>query len=104
MWAKYGKSFSDQMAWVDPSTREAPAANPHARRLAALAALGVKFAVCNRSTRAYTNGAARRTGAKNEEVLAELTSNTVGPSRFVPAGVIAVTRAQERGYANISIG
>jgi intracellular sulfur oxidation DsrE/DsrF family protein len=37
-------------------------------------------------------------------VLTELTSNTVGPAIFVPAGIVAVTRAQERGYALVSIG
>ena len=103
-WAKYGKSFSDQMGWADPGTHETPTANPYARRLAALAAQGVKLAVCNRSTRGYANGVARRTGAKNEDVLTELMSNTIVPGHFVPAGVIAVTRAQERGYANVSIG
>src|SRR5207253_1381865 len=45
-----------------------------------------------------------QTDAKPEDVRKELTSNTLGPSHFVPAGVVAVTRAQERGYANISIG
>jgi len=104
MWAKYGKSFSDQMKWVDPNTHEAPTANPYATRLAALSAQGIKFAICNRTTRAYSNNAAQRAGAKPEDVKAEMMANIVGPGHFVPAGVIAVTRAQERGYANISIG
>ena len=104
MWAKYGKSFSDQMAWVDPATHEAPTANPHAKRLAALAAQGVKLAICNRTTRAYSTRAAAKISAKQGEVMAEMMANTAAPGHFVPAGVIAVTRAQERGYANISIG
>ena len=104
MWAKYGKAFSAQMAWTDPATHEAPTANPHTRRLAALAEQGVRLAICNRTTRAYGANAARQAGTANDVVVKELMANTVIPGHFVPAGVIAVTRAQERGYANISIG
>ena len=32
------------------------------------------------------------------------TANAIGNARFVPAGIVAVTRAQERGYALVSIG
>jgi intracellular sulfur oxidation DsrE/DsrF family protein len=42
--------------------------------------------------------------AANEDVLKEFVANTVIAGHFEPAGVVAVTRAQERGYANISIG
>jgi len=104
MWAKYGKAFSAQMAWTDPTSHEAQAANPYARRLTALAASGVQLAICNRTTRAYSANAARQTGAQNDVVMKEMMANTVIAGHFVPAGVVAVTRAQERGYANISIG
>ena len=104
MWAKYGKAFSTQMAWTDPNAKDPPAANPHTRRLAALAAQGVTLAICNRTTRAYSSNAARQAGAASDVVMKEMMANTVIPGHFVPAGVIAVTRAQERGYANISIG
>ena len=104
MWAKYGKIFAKRMDWVDPTTKEAPTTNIHARRLTALFAQGLQLAVCNRTTRALVNLISQQTGVKPEDVRKELTSNTLGPSHFVPAGVVAVTRAQERGYANISIG
>jgi hypothetical protein len=104
MWAKYGKAFSQRMQWVDPATHEAPATNIHARRLEGYVKLGVQLAVCSRTTRAYVQIIARQTGAKNEDVYKELTSNTVGNSHFVPAGIVAVSRAVERGYTNISIG
>ncbi len=104
MWTKYGKSFSAQMAWSDPNSTAAPAANPHGKRLAALAAQGVRLAICNRTTRAYSARAARDAGAANDAVLKEFMASTVIAGHFVPAGVVAVTRAQERGYANISIG
>ena len=88
----------------DPNAKDPPAANPHTRRLAALAAQGVTLAICNRTTRAYSANAARQAGADSEAVRKEMTANAVIAGHFVPAGVIAVTRAQERGYANISIG
>jgi intracellular sulfur oxidation DsrE/DsrF family protein len=104
MWAKYGKAYSTQMAWSDPNSKEAPAANPYTRRLTALAAQGITLAICNRTTRAYSGNAARQAGADADTVRKEMMANTVIAGHFVPAGVVAVTRAQERGYANISIG
>jgi intracellular sulfur oxidation DsrE/DsrF family protein len=103
-WAKYGKSMSAQMAWTDPNAQGTPTTNPHAKRLQALASQGVHLAICNRTTRAYSGRAARDTNAAADAVLKEFMANTVIPGHFVPAGVVAVTRAQERGYANISIG
>jgi len=104
MWTKYGKTMSAQMAWTDPNAQGTPTANPHGKRLTALAAQGVQLAICNRTTRAYSGRAAREANAANDVVLKEFMANTVIAGHFVPAGVVAVTRAQERGYANISIG
>jgi len=104
MWAKYGKSFAAQMDWADPKTKEVPSTSPHKAALTRLAALGLQLAVCNRTTHAYANRAARDAGLKNDDVYSELKANTVVPAHIVPAGVIAVTRAVERGYVNISIG
>ncbi len=104
MWAKYGTSFSAQMEWSDPKTHEAPTANPFTARFKSLAALGLQLAVCNRTTRAYSARAARDAGLKPEDVYAELKTNSVIPSHLVPAGVIAVTRAVERGYVRVGVG
>ena len=104
MWAKYGKSFAAQMDWTDPKTKEAPTTSPHKAGLTRLAAMGLQLAVCNRTTHAYANRAARDAGLKNDDVYTELKANAVVPAHIVPAGVIAVTRAVERGYVNISIG
>jgi intracellular sulfur oxidation DsrE/DsrF family protein len=110
MWTKYGKSMSAQMAWTDPSsqgtpgTLGTPTANPFGKRLTTLAAQGIQLAICNRTTRAYSGRAAREANAAGDVVLKEFMANTVIAGHFVPAGVVAVTRAQERGYANISIG
>jgi intracellular sulfur oxidation DsrE/DsrF family protein len=104
MWAKYGKTLAAQMAWSEPNSQGAPTTNPYAKRLTALAAQGIQLAICNRTTRAYSGRAARESGAAPDVVLKEFMANTVIAGHFVPAGVVAVTRAQERGYANISIG
>jgi len=104
MWAKYGNAYSRQMAWTAPNAKEPPTANPYAGRLTALAAGGITLAICNRTTRAYSANAARQAGADADAVRKEMMTNTVIAGHFVPAGVVCVTRAQERGYANISIG
>ena len=104
MWAKYNKAFSRRMDWVDPKTQEPPAVNLYTRQLTNFIKQGVHLAVCNLTTRAYTQIIARETQRPDDEIYKELTSNTVGNAHFVPAGVVAATRAQERGYSIISIG
>ena len=104
MWAKYGKAFSKRMEWVDPKTQEPPATNIYARQVANFVKQGVHFAVCNMTTRAYTQIIANETHRSTDDVYKELTGNTFGNAHFVPAGVVAATRAQERGYSIISIG
>lgn len=104
IWAKYGKTFSERQQFTDPKTREAPTVNVYREQLARLAKQGVHLAVCNMTTKAYSRILAEQTGAPVEAVYRELTTNTVGPATFVPAGIVAVTRAQEHGYAIVSIG
>ena len=104
MWAKYGKHFSERMTFVDPKTKEAPAVNLQAAPLANLVKQGVHFAVCNLTTRAYVRIIAEATKRDGDEIYKELTANTVGNAHFVPAGVVAVSRAQEYGYTHIAIG
>src|SRR5262245_29377351 len=104
MWAKYGKAFARRMEWVDPKTQEPPAVNLYTRQLTTYVKQGVHLAVCNLTTRAYTDIIARETQRTTDEVYKELTTNTVGNTHCVPAGVVAATRAQERGYSLVSIG
>jgi len=104
MWAKYGKAFSDRMEFTDPKTHEPPATNLYAGPLGALLKQGVHLAVCSLTTRSYAQRLAEQTKSTADDVFKELTSNTIGTSHFVPAGVVAVTRAQERGYVLVSVG
>ena len=65
---------------------------------------GARLAACNLTTHAYTQIIAKETGAEPDAVYKELTTNTIGSAQIVPAGIVAVTRAQEHGYAIVSIG
>jgi intracellular sulfur oxidation DsrE/DsrF family protein len=104
MWAKYNKAFCKRMEWVEPKTNQPPTVNIYTRQLTNFVKQGLNLAVCNLTTRAYTQIIAQETQRSTDEVYKELTSNTVGNAHFVPAGVVAATRAQERGYSIVSIG
>jgi intracellular sulfur oxidation DsrE/DsrF family protein len=104
MWAKYGKPFAERIELTDPKTKQPPSANPHGGPLSALVKQGVHLAVCNLTTRSLSQRLSEIAGKTPEEMYQELTTNTLGNAHFVPAGVLGVTRAQERGYAVISIG
>jgi len=109
MWAKYGDTLAKRAEFVDPKTKEVPKANPftpkapaapaRARGLASLMNLGVQFAVCNLSTRAIAGLIAAAHGGTADEKYAELAANLIDRARLVPAGIVAVNRAQERGYS-----
>jgi len=104
MWAKYGKPFSERMDFLDPKTNKVPTANVYSAQLGGLLKQGVHLAVCNLTTRSTAQRLAELTGATADEVYKELTTNALGNAHFVAAGVIGATRAQEHGYALISIG
>ena len=109
MWAKYGVTLAKRAEFVDPKTKEmpkvnfytpkAPAAPARARGLAGLINLGVQFAICNLSTRAISGLIADATDQKTDDVYKEITANLIDRARLVPAGIVAVNRAQERGYS-----
>jgi intracellular sulfur oxidation DsrE/DsrF family protein len=109
IWAKYGKQLSEQSEFTDPKTKEAPKINvygpagetPQAGRMEALIKKGVQFAVCSMSTRGISGRIAKANGLETENVFKEITANLIGNAHMVPAGVLAVNRAQERGYSFI---
>jgi len=55
------------------------------------------------ATKQIAEPLAAASGGKAESVFKELSTNLVANSRFVPAGIVAVNRAQERGYAFVSV-
>jgi intracellular sulfur oxidation DsrE/DsrF family protein len=99
MWAKYGKQFSDQSGFTDPKTKEAPTTNLYLERMDPLIKKGVHFAVCNMSSRRIAGNIAQANGTDAATVLKELVANLIPNARIVPAGIIAVNRAQEHGYS-----
>jgi len=105
IWTKYGKIFAGRMAAADAKAHPNPTANVYAARMAAMAKQGVHFAVCNLTTRGYSRTIAEEAGAGDADAIyKDLTANAVGNAHFVPAGIVAVTRAQEYGFALVSGG
>ncbi len=105
VWHKYGKIFAANMSANDRTAHPNPSTNTFASRLETLSKQGsVRLAICNVTTRAYTQIIARETGAEPDAIRKELTSGAIGDAHFVAAGVVAVTRAQEYGYALVSVG
>ena len=80
-------------------TPVAPGAPARARSLAGLMTLGVQFAICDLSTHAIAGLIADASGRTPEAVYKEITANLIDRARLVPAGIVAVNRAQERGYS-----
>jgi intracellular sulfur oxidation DsrE/DsrF family protein len=110
IWAKYGKQLSEQAEFTDPKTKEPPKVNVYAGagdgsgqagKMDALIKRGVQFAVCQTSTRGIAGRIARANGVDTNSVVKEITTNLIGNARMVPAGILAVNRAQERGYSFI---
>lgn len=102
MWAKYGSVFATELKILDPKTQKAPAANPAnagGETLDALSDQGAHFGVCAMATRRFAGLVARSNGSTADAVVDELGKNLVRNAHLTPAGIVAVGRAQERGYA-----
>ncbi len=111
MWAKYGAPISERIQFKDPKTKEAPTVNVHqatgygmqlpnrGTTLDAMIKRGVHFAVCDMASRAYAGIIASALKLQATEVYEEVKANSIGNAHYVPAGIVAVNRAQEKGYA-----
>ncbi len=108
IWAKYGKQISEQAEFTDPNTKEPPKINVYAGpadgsdqsgTMDALIKKGVQFAVCQMASRAIAGRIAQATGGEADAILKEIGANLIPNSHFVPAGIVAVNRAQEKGYS-----
>jgi len=116
MWTKYGAALSERAGhFVDPKTSQVPTANVYLATgygdslrnvnvtIDQLAKRGVRFAVCSMATRAAAQLIATKSGANVDAVFKELTENLVQGGRMVPAGIVTVNRAQERGYSFVYV-
>lgn len=111
IWAKYGMPIAAQSKFEDPKSKSAPKANVYnsadygellpnrSVTLDSLFKQGVQLAVCSVATRGFATVIAEAIGGNADTINSELIANlAVGNSRMVPAGIVAVSRAQERGY------
>ena len=116
MWVKYGAALSERADhFVDPKTKQVPTTNVYMSdgygealrnvnvTIDQLAKRGVRLAVCSLATRAAAQLAAQKTGGNVDAIFKELTENLVPNARMVPAGIVAVNRAQERGYSFVYV-
>jgi hypothetical protein len=108
MWAKYGAQFSEQAIFTDPAVKEPPKINMYmtqgidvnqAGQLPALFKRGLQLGVCATSSRGIAGRIARATNGDADKILQEMAANLVPNARLVPAGIVAVNRAQEHGYS-----
>ena len=110
MWAKYGTAIAARAKVEDPKSKLAPKVNVYTiedyagllpsrgTTLASLTKQGVQLAVCSMATLGIADVIAGRVGGNSDAINKELIANLVPNARMVPAGIVAVNRAQERGY------
>jgi hypothetical protein len=108
IWAKYGKQLAELGEYVDPKTKQPPTINIYATLgdasnqaggLDGIIKRGARVAVCQSASRELATSIAKSTGGDTDAILKEIGANLIGNARFVPAGIVAVNRAQERGYS-----
>lgn len=115
VWKKYAKEIYADTEFADPQTGAAPEINlmrATGRRglpnggatIDYLVSRGVEFAVCNAATRYFSRQFAAAGHGNADDIYKELVDSAVPNSRFVSAGVMAVTRAQEYGYSFLFAG
>jgi hypothetical protein len=115
IWAKYGKPIGEALKFTDPKTNQPPSVNlynapGYGMALSNLgstidAALknGTHLAICEVALH-FVSGVAAGPGGDANAVYNTFKSNALPQSHFVTAGVVAVNRAQERGYTLIYAG
>lgn len=105
VWAKYGKAMADAVKYT-ARTGEAPTSNPHntapRSALDGLAKRGVQFMVCDTASHRFARMLAG--SGDGEAVYKEMAANMIPSSRFVAAGVVGTSRAQEYGYSLLFVG
>lgn len=111
MWEKYGKPLAERIDFTDPKTKSVPTVNVYqaagygtllqsnGTTIDSFIKRGGHFAVCGLSARANAGVIARQTNGKADEIYQELAAHLVPNAHIVPAGIVAVNRAQEHGYS-----
>jgi hypothetical protein len=115
IWAKYGKAMGEMLKFNDPNTKQPPTMNVFnvatygmaltnfGTTIDALVKQGTRFAICDAATH-FAAGQLAGPSGNADAIYKELVAGAIPNSTFVSAGVVGVTRAQERGYALIYAG
>ncbi len=110
MWKKYGKAMPPFVVLDDPKTKQRPDFNIYYEKdygldlpnlgatISEVQKKGVHFAVCQMATRFFAGNLAQANGGTADTVYNELVANLIPNSHMVAAGIVAVNRAQERGF------
>lgn len=116
VWAKYGVTITERTKFNDPNTRQPPKTNLYnstaygaslpnrGTTVDSLLKRGVHLAVCQISTRGNAGAIAAAAGVSADVIYDELVANLLSNAHIVPAGIVAVNRAQEHGYSVASVG
>lgn len=115
MWSKYGEYFGSATQLMDPITGKAFRANPAnmadrtdldhgGDTIDKAVSRGAQIAICDAATRWYSGFIAKTIKENKEEIYKEFVDSAIPDSRFVSAGVIATTHAQEYGYSLLYAG
>jgi intracellular sulfur oxidation DsrE/DsrF family protein len=114
-WTRWGGEFSKVIDYKDPKTKAAPARNALLASdskdpdealdsLSGLAQRGAHFAVCGMATKYMAKKLAGDDAAKAKDIHAQLVADLIHNAHMVPAGIVALNRAQEHGYAVAHMG
>lgn len=114
-WARWGGEFSKVISYQDPKTKAAPTRNTllvsdskdpddALTSFSGLAQRGAHFAVCGMAAKFIAKKLANNDEPKAKAILAELTADMIPNAHLVPAGIVALNRAQEHGYAVAHMG
>ncbi len=116
IWEKYGVPMAARTGLNDPKTDQPPTVNlfnaagyggglpTGGLMLDTLFENGLHLAVCRVATRGYARRVAAAVDGDEDSIFEEMTQNLVDNSTMVPAGIVAVDRAQERGYSFAYVG
>ena len=116
VWRKYGAAFAEKLQLDAKTTVEAVQGNPLERAsggpsgkeqtpiLASLGQMGVRFAICGMATTGIAGVVAKIVGGNSEQIRDQFATNLIENALMVPAGIVAVNRAQEHGYTLSYVG
>jgi intracellular sulfur oxidation DsrE/DsrF family protein len=111
IWTKYSRPIFDLTKFTDPKTMQPAKTNLYnsaaygltlpnfGTTIDSLLNQGVHFAVCDMATHFFAGHIAEQTKGNADAVYRELTANLIRNAHLVPAGIVAVNRAQEHGYS-----